>query len=333
MNSKERTKKTIAHLETDIVPYSILFTPDEHKKMAKFYSDDNFESKIGNHIEYIDVRPPKTEIRKGFLKDDFGVVLNQTKSKEIGIVEECLVNSENFDSFVFPDTKDPQRYVKCKSTVAEKGDKFISAKFAHGLFERGWMLYGMEDLMSDMLLNPGVVNKLFDRLTEFFLDLLDEISKYDGIDCVHYGDDWGQQYGLLMGPALWRRFIKPRMKIIYQRAKDMGKYVHIHTCGDIQEIIPDLIEMGVDIYDPFQPETFDIFELKREYGKYITFLGGISLQRTLPFGTADEVREETLYKMNKLSKGGGYIIAPSHAITRDVPAENVDAMLKVLMNQ
>ncbi len=333
MNCKERVIAAIQHQETDFTPYSILFTPEEKEKMAEYYADPDFEEKIGNHFAYMDIRPPKEEVRPGYTKDDFGVVFNRTQDKSIGVVEEYPVNAENVDAFPFPDPKDPRRYSNCKKVLETCSDKFIVAKYSHCLFERGWILYGMEELMSDMILNPQAVNRLFDRITEYFLDLLDCIAPYEGVDCVHYGDDWGQQKGLIMGPRLWRTFIKPRMKEIYQKAKAMGKYVYIHTCGDIHEILPDMIEIGVDIYDPFQPEVFDIYELKKEYGKDITFLGGISLQHTLPFGTTAEVTAETAHKARVLSAGGGYIAAPSHAITKDVPAENVDAMLKVLKNQ
>lgn len=333
MNCKKCVIQAINHIETDIVPYNILFTPGEKEKMAAYYQDNDFEDYIGNHLAFFDIRPPKQEIRPGFYSDEFGIVWNRTKDRELGVVDEYLVSEDNVNTFAFPNTADLLRFKKTENLSVQDKDKFVVAKYAHGLFERAWMLYGMENLMSDMILNPLIVTRLLDRITEYFLDLLDYITPEDGIDCVHYGDDWGQQHGLIMGPRLWRSLIKPRMKEIYQKAKSKGKYVYIHTCGDIQEIIPDLIEIGVDIYDPFQPEVFDIYELKQQYGKYITFFGGISLQHTLPFGTVEEVAAETIYKTRVLSVGGGYITAPSHAITKDVPAENVDAMLKVLMNQ
>ncbi len=333
MNCKERVIRTITHQKSACVPYHVQFTPDEREKMAVYYGDESFEDRIGNHLAYIDFRPPKRQMKPDYFMDEFGVVWNRTMDRELGVVDEYLVSADNVGTFAFPDAKALVRYGNAETLLERYRDRFTIAKFAHGLFERAWMLYGMEDLMSDMILKPNTVGRLLDRITEYFLDLLDGIAPYDGIDCVHYGDDWGQQHGLIMGPKLWRTYIKPRMKEIYRKAKGMGKYVYIHTCGDIQEILPDLIEIGVDIYDPFQPEVFDIYELKREYGKDITFFGGLSLQKTLPFGTVHDVMEETAYKARVLSKDGGYIVAPSHAVTRDVPAENVDAMLKVLMNQ
>jgi uroporphyrinogen decarboxylase len=333
MNCKERVIHAIRHQQTECVPYHVQFTPDERAKMAAYYGSEAFEDSIGNHLAFIDFRPPKRQVKPGYYMDEFGVVWNRTKDPELGVVDEYLVSAANVDTFVLPDPKEMARHGDAEARLKRYKDRFTVAKFAHGLFERAWMLYGMEDLMTDMILNPGTASRLMDRITEYFLELLDCIAPIEGIDCVHYGDDWGQQRGLIMGPKLWRSFIKPRMKEIYQKAKGMGKYVYIHTCGDIQEIIPDLIEIGVDVYDPFQPEAFDIYALKRQYGADITFFGGLSLQNTLPFGTAREVAEETAHKAKTLSAGGGYICAPSHAVTRDVPAENVDAMLGVLMNQ
>jgi uroporphyrinogen decarboxylase len=191
----------------------------------------------------------------------------------------------------------------------------------------------MEELLAGMITNSQFVNRLLDRLTEYFVGVVDYLGQFPELDCIYYGDDWGQQQGLIMGPVQWRRYIKPRLKIIHKHIKSIGKYIYIHSCGDIREILPDMIELGIDLYDPFQPEALDIFELKRVYGKDIAFLGGISLQKTLPFGTPDEVRLETRRNCEMLSKNGGYIAAPAHAVTRDVPCENIHAMYDELKNQ
>ena len=136
-----------------------------------------------------------------------------------------------------------------------------------------------------------------------------------------------------MGPALWREFIKPRITRMYQRVRKAGKFVIIHSCGNVQELFPDLIEAGLNVFNPFQPEVMDIFETKRQYQGKLAFYGGISVQRLLPHGTPDEVRAETRRLLRELGKGGGYIASPSHAIPGDVPAENMAAMIEVLQGQ
>lgn len=259
-----------------------------------------------------------------------GVVFNKTRDKEVGVAEEFIVDANNVDTFAFPNVNEGGYFDKFEAF--SDGGRFNAAQFSHVFFERGWMLYGMENLLSDMLLRPKVVDTLMDRILEYFLCLLQKTKKYEFIDCCYFGDDWGQQHGLIMGPAMWRKFIKPRLKILFDAVRAMNKKIYIHTCGDISEILPDIIEIGVDIYDPFQPEVFDIFALKREYGNDITFLGGVSLQNVLPFGTVADVRAEVSEKL-ELAKTGGYIIGPSHAVTKDVPAENMAEMISILKNQ
>ena len=136
-----------------------------------------------------------------------------------------------------------------------------------------------------------------------------------------------------MGPDLWRQFIKPRAAKMYQAVKESGKHVIIHSCGKVDEIFPDLIDIGLDMFNPFQPEVIDVFEIKMKYGKKLSFYGGISTQKTLPYGTVQDVKDEVRRLINKIGKGGGYIAAPAHAIPGDAKPENIDAMIHILDNQ
>jgi uroporphyrinogen decarboxylase len=120
---------------------------------------------------------------------------------------------------------------------------------------------------------------------------------------------------------------------MYKLAKDSGKFVGLHSCGDIGEVFPDLIEIGLDCYQTFQPEIYDIKMVKEKYGGRLSFWGGISTQQLLPIATPDEVREETIRIMKIMGKNGGFIAAPTHAISQDTPPENVIAMTDVFLNQ
>ncbi len=330
MNGKQKVSQAIRRVPVEIVPYQIGFTPEAYRKMADYYHEEDFLSALGNCMEFIDPRPPKVVPRENHVQDEFGVIFNKTKDKEIGVVEEYPVDSGNVNQYAFPDKEGSGWFTKFDRFT--EGGRYNVAQFSHVFFERAWMLYGMENVLSDMILNPGAVDDLMDRLLDYFLALVDRACQYRFVDCCYFGDDWGQQRGLIMGPKLWRRFIKPRLKILFDRVRAHGRTVYIHTCGDIREILPDIIEVGVDIYDPFQPEVFDIAALKREYGRDITFLGGVSLQRVLPFGTVEEVREEVVRKID-MARSGGYIVGPSHALTKDVPAENIVEMVAILKNQ
>lgn len=330
MTDRERVIAAIRHHDTEITPYQVKFTREAYENMAAYYQDANFIENIGNHMALIDAKPPKTPVREGYIRDEFGVVWNRTVDKDIGIVDSHPLDDSHITSFPFPDLARTGLRERVQAGLQAHPDQFCYVNIGHGLFERAWILYGMEALLTDMLLRPSLIHNLLDRLTEYYLRTIDALAAFPQLDGIYYGDDWGQQRGLIMGPKLWRIFIKPRITLIHRRIKAIGKFVYVHTCGDIETILPDMIETGIDLYDPFQPEVFDIFRIKKEYGRDIAFLGGISLQKTLPFGSARDVRRETRLKADRLSEGGGYIAGPSHALTRDVPAENIHAMLETL---
>jgi uroporphyrinogen decarboxylase len=136
-----------------------------------------------------------------------------------------------------------------------------------------------------------------------------------------------------MGVTHWRHFIKPRMARLYSRVKSKGKLVIQHSCGDCGGILPELIEIGLDCYQTFQPEICDIAEVKRKYGNRLSFWGGVSTQQVLPAFTPKQVQEEIVRVGKILRPGDGFIIAPTHALPSDIPVENIQAMLEVFQNQ
>jgi uroporphyrinogen decarboxylase len=164
------------------------------------------------------------------------------------------------------------------------------------------------------------------------LRLIEHACTHD-IDAIMLGDDWGHQRGLIMGPTLWREFIKPRLRQMYQAIRRRGKVVFIHSCGRVQQLFPELIECGLDVFNPMQPEVMDVAEIKRQFGQSLSFYGGISTQRTLPFASVQDTRDEVRRLIETLGRDGGYIASPAHAIPPDARPENVLAMIQVLQNQ
>ena len=164
------------------------------------------------------------------------------------------------------------------------------------------------------------------------MKLIDIILEYP-VDAVFFGDDWGQQRGLIMGPALWRKFIKPCLEKMYSRVRKAGRFVVQHSCGDIEQVYPDLIEIGLTCHQTFQPEIYDIGAVKKKYGDKLAFWGAISTQRLLPYATPEEVTAEVKRIIRVMKPGGGYIASPTHAVPGDVPCENIVAMLKAFREQ
>jgi uroporphyrinogen decarboxylase len=167
---------------------------------------------------------------------------------------------------------------------------------------------------------------------DYNIKIVEQASKFE-IDGVMFGDDWGQQSGMIMGPKLWRRFLKPRLAKMYKKVKDAGLFVFIHSCGDVTEVFPDLIEIGLDVFNPIQPEVIDVYEIKKKYGDKLSFFGGISTQKLLPYGTPDDVKREVRKFAKEIGNNGGYIIAPAHATPGDVPVENIIALIEAVQNQ
>lgn len=335
MTNRERVLAALAHRRPDKVPYDIRFTQPAHAKMAEYYGDPDFESKLGNCFTWLRPHLPDArfvEVAPNIWADEFGVRWDRHVDKDIGVVCNRLVMPENVESFEFPDPNDSRRYESFDRSVAANGSTAVLVSLGFSLFERAWTLAGMENVLMAMVADKRFANTLLDRILEFNLAIIKNACTRK-VDIFRFGDDWGHQRGVLMGPELWRQFIKPRFKEMCRLVKSMGKFVMLHCCGKVDELFGDLIECGLDVFNPFQPEVMDVFEVKRRYGDSLTFYGGISIQRTLPFGTVRQVRDEVGRLIDLVGENGGYIASPSHDIPRDAKPENIAAMIEVLQNQ
>ncbi|MBR7184598.1 MAG: uroporphyrinogen decarboxylase [Clostridia bacterium] len=332
MTNRERVLAALRFETPDYIPYQVGFTGQMHAKMVAHTGDPAYRRGINNHITNAFLEKPQEEIRPEFFRDEYGVVWNRTGvDKDIGVIDSILIEeTEDLDSFALPPVDEAFIRARMEALAASDPNNFRVACLGFLLFERGWTLRGMENLLCDMIAEPEFVHALFDRITDRMMQILDIALEYD-FDCFHFGDDWGQQRGLIMGPTAWRTFIKPRMARLYARIHAAGKFVSQHSCGDLREIMDDLAEIGLDIYQTFQPEIYGLDYAEWLYGK-ITVWGGVSTQRDLPYGTPDEVRAVTRDLLRAFPHGG-LIAAPTHAIPGDVPPENVEAMLEVFRGQ
>jgi uroporphyrinogen decarboxylase len=334
MTIRQRVTMAISHQQPDSVPFNIEFTQKAKARMAEYYGDPNFEELLPNCFQLVnfDGFDMCREVRPNIYEDWFGVLWDRSIDKDIGAVCNGLVSEPNMATFSFPDPDSDLLFAGKDRIIASAGDRMIVGNLGFSLFERAWTLMGMENLLVSMAINKPFVNDFLDRIVDYDLHVLRNACSFR-LDCIRFGDDWGQQRGLIMGVPLWKEFIEPRIRRMYQFVHSRGMAVMIHCCGQVQEILPDLIHCGVDIFNPFQPEVMDVFEMKRKHGDKLTFYGGISIQKTLPFGSIQQVRNEVNQLMEVIGRGGGYVAAPSHAIPADAKTENVAAMIDVLRNQ
>lgn len=239
---------------------------------------------------------------------------------------------EEFKRFPYPDVAAEYRRVGIAERVIElqaQGRPVAAGVPCVGgtIFETAWRMRGLENMLADLLLNPDLASYHLDRLTEMATDNARFLSSC-GIDMLHTSDDIATQRGMMMGPETWRKWLKPRLGAVIAAAREKNPNLHVwyHSDGDCRAVIPDLIEIGITVLNPIQPECMDPVWVKREYGDYLALWGTIGTQTTLPFGTPEEVRAAVKHMIETVGEGGGLFVAPTHLIEPDVPWENIEAL-------
>ena len=250
------------------------------------------------------------------------------------------ISEEAIDSLRGPDPLDPNHFVGMWETarrIAEEEQRaVVVTQMTAGITEVAAWTRGYLDFYTDLAGNQRLLGRLLDKVTEVkaasWVRALEEVG--DFVDVMMLGDDFAGQDRLLMSPMTWRNLIKPRLKHLFDllHARSSAK-LFLHSCGSVREVIPDLIEIGVDILNPVQVSAagMDTAELKREFGKDLVFWGGgVDTQYVLPRGTPDEVSAEVRRRLDDLMPGGGFVFTPVHNIQGDVPTENLTAMWQTL---
>lgn len=332
MTKREVIKFVLDHKKPPYVPWSFKFTAEPLEMLREYYKTEDLDYVLGNHllllgsdIGFFD------DLGKDRFRDVFGVVWDRSIDKDIGNPEKPLIMEPDLAGYSFPDPCDKRFFDNIEHLIQEKPDMFRVFQIGFSLFERAWSLRGMENLLTDFIVYPEFVHSFLSEITEYNIRQIEKALKYD-IDGIYFGDDWGQQRGLIMGAEMWHEFIYPQLKLMYTVVRDADKYVMIHSCGDVDELFPALIEAGVNCFNPFQPEVMDVRSLMKEYRGRLSFHGGLSIQKTLPFGTPEEVKRVS-EELIELGREGNYIFSPSHSVEGDAPLENILTFIEVAKGQ
>jgi len=273
-------------------------------------------------------------IKDDITKNEFGMHMKPTPLY-VEVVKCPLDNAEtieNIENYQFPDPYAPGRFEKAKEDIEKYGkDFFVIGDVEITLFELAWHLTGLEKYLMGMMCEEPWVEKLNDKVEEWSTGIAIQLVKA-GVDAIWLGEDLGSQTSTLISPEIWRNIFKPRHKRIIEKLKKENPelIVIMHSDGAVAPLIDDFIEMGVDVYNPVQPNVpgSEPKGLKEKYGDKICFFGGIDQQNLLPGGDVKRIREEISERIQILGKDRGYLLAPAHILQSDVSTKTVKEMIK-----
>jgi uroporphyrinogen decarboxylase len=327
----------IQHRQPGRIPYTLAFEGDVEQRLNDYFDGTSWKERIPRYM--VGVAALETDIRKpigaGREMDPYGGIWRTDRLP--WHLEQPPLKSPSFEGYAFPVPEEfsiPGMKEQALRTCAENKESFLYANLGWGLFERSWNLRGFENVLMDAVTDPDFFEEALDRLMNLYLAFVETTCDLP-VDAVLFGDDWGDQRGVIIGPKRWRQFLKPRWAKIYEAVHNRGKLVLHHSCGSVADILPDIIEIGVDVLESVQPEAAGMnpYELKKKWGSNITFWGCLGSQSTIPFGTPAEIRAEVRRLKHEVGQGGGLILAPAKPLQIETPTENAVAVYEAFLEE
>jgi len=354
MKHRERVEMALSHEEPDRCPMQVSFTPEFAERLrnelqaqtGKAHNPHGggntyeLERALGEDILLTSVGWANSYYQQeGSYVDEWGIgwkPIEYTTPYGAGhyteIATHPLAEDAAIASYRAPDPERPKLYEEAARVIREYKDEYwIVGVTVTTIFETAWALRGYERILTDFVLNPDVAEALLEIPYRYHLAAARKLTQL-GVDMIWLGDDVGTQHAMLISPAMWRKYLKPRMANLIAEIKGInpGLKVAYHSDGVINPIIPELIEIGLDVLNPIQPACMDPVKLKLEYGQKLCFWGSLDEQHTLPFGKPDDVKNEVVRRLQTLGKGGGLILGPTHHVQLDTPMPNFWAMINTM---
>ncbi len=342
MTHKERLLTALDHKEPDRVPICAWYTPEAEMRMLRHLGVSSQETEtykatggalpvlmehdfliswVGPCTGYY-ARPDKE------YTDEWGIGwkwFQNPSGSYTEMVHHPLAGIKDPSEFELPDFSREDRYYGARKLIDEYGDDYgIMGGLACTLFELAWYLRGMEQVLMDLVNNRDFLHAYLDKLMGW-IEVAGRKFAELGVDIIWIGDDFGTQNRMMLSPATFREFFKPRYAKLFSEWRRINPSVKIafHSDGYIYPIIGDLVEIGLDILNPVQPKSMDPARVKKDFGNRLTLWGTIDIQEVLPFGTVQDVIDEVKLRLRTAGKDGGLILAPAHNIQAEVPLENI----------
>jgi len=347
LTPKIRIKTALEHKEPDRVPIGYVTTREAKQNLKQFLNIENDEElfkRIGFDYrnvfpEYIGPKDLLLDFNWDYAgKDIWGVERRNVKNafgghREISLYPlKDMKDVEELEKYPWPkiewfDFGSLNRQID----ALNQDDEYYIILSGGSVFEQSWYMRGFEQFLIDFMVSPDIANKIMEKNFDFWSSIVHESMRAakGHIDMIFFGDDIASQEGMLMSAETWRKMIKPWHKRFYDISHMYGKKTLYHSCGSLEPIIEDLIEIGLDVLNPlqFSAKNFPSSEkLKEKYGSRLCFLGGMDIQSVLPFYSVEEIKKETERLINSLGKNGGFILQTTHMIQADTPPEKIIAM-------
>jgi uroporphyrinogen decarboxylase len=318
----------------------VSYTPSYYEDLMYRISANELRTAMGSDCVLVGGSLPAgyshPETDDGCIVNEFGMKMRQGPLY-MEVIEEPLANVSSVDEvkrFPFPDPLAEGRFDDAKRHMETYGDDyFIVGDLELTMFEMAWHMVGLEKFMIDLALGEPYVGALLDRTMAFSLGIGRALVAL-GVDGIWTGDDFGGQNGMIISPATWRAVFKPRFADLFAELKSANPDVLIlyHSDGAVSPILEELIEIGMDVFNPVQPNVpgHEPHELKARYGDRLSFWGAIDQQHLLPNGTAREIEQDVKAKIEALGANGGYMCSPAHIVQADTSMENVEAFIEAV---
>jgi len=356
MRPRERVEIALNHQKPDRCPMQISFTPEFASRLRR---DMELQGKAvhnphggGNTYEleralgqdmlltsvgwansyYMDNKPYVDEWGIGWTVQPYKTPFGTGHYTEI--TSHPLADDDAISRYRPPDPKRPELYADAAQVIRDFKDEYwIVGVTVTTIFEAAWALRGLEQIMIDMMVDPDLADHLLDIPYQYHLTAAKKLVEM-GVDMVWTGDDFGSQHEMLISPKMWRKYFKWRMANLIGKLKAINPNVKVayHSDGDIRRIIPELIEIGLDVLNPIQPSSMNPAEIKSMFGDRLCFWGTIDEQHTLPFGSPKDVQDEVIERLETIGRQGGLILAPTHHVQLDTPLDNFWAMVETIQH-
>jgi uroporphyrinogen decarboxylase len=357
LTHRERVLASLNHEIPDRCPMQICFTPEFSNRLREHFKRDGHlfsgepEGEINLELEFLTEQDmllswvgwtDETKITytpgEEFY-DKWGVLRRAVEySTPFGkgiyteLVGHPLADESKISSYKCPDPDKPELYSGTDSLLKRYKDEYwIVGVAVTTMYETAWALRGFEQMFIDFIENPDLVNALFDLTLKYHHSIAENLVK-KGVDMIWIGDDVGAQNRMLISPDLWRKYFRDRMARFIASLKSINPDIKIayHSDGYIIPIIPELIEIGIDILNPIQPGSMNPVDIKKQFGDRLCLWGTIDEQHTLPFTDPETVRKEVAERIRTIGRDGGLILSPTHNIQLDTPMENFFAMVDAI---